>query len=222
MPRIWRHAHDLEVQYLNHSDWSFSDFALCARSWLQHLWRTHLMTFHYFAYGSNMLPARFINRCRSAKLIGTGIARDFRLDFTKQSKDGSGKAALRAAPGAHVPGVIFEVDLAERSTLDQHEGFGYRREDAFVVEDSVPGSTRMTNTYLATLSDPQVKPFDWYLATVIAGAMFHKMDDAHVAALRGIAFIEDTDKERKTRAAAIAAMHAHGIDDYRTLLEWPR
>lgn len=179
------------------------------------------MMFHYFAYGSNMLPARLINRCSSARLIGTGIAPNYRLAFSKASKDGSGKATLVAARGARLPGVIFEIDDSERAALDRHEGLGlgYRREDAFVVEGIVPGSTFLTSTYLATSLDAQLKPFDWYLATVIAGASYHDLDETHIAALKSTLFIEDTEKDRNTRVVAVKAMQDHGIDDYRTLLE---
>lgn len=179
------------------------------------------MIFHYFAYGSNMLPARLINRCNSAKLIGKGIAENCRLEFSKASKDGSGKATLVGAPGARVHGVIFEINDSERAVLDRHEGLGhgYRREDNFVVERIVHGSPFLTNTYLATSLDTQLKPFDWYLAIVIAGATYHEMDKAYLAALRSTDFIEDPIKDRETRVAAIKAMQDHGIDDYRILLE---
>ena len=44
------------------------------------------MTFLYFAYGSNMLPARLLGRCLSAKVVGTGVARAWSLAFSKASK----------------------------------------------------------------------------------------------------------------------------------------
>lgn len=149
---------------------------------------------------------------------------NFRVEFSKASKDGSGKATLVAAPGASLSGVIFEIDDAERAALDRHEGLGagYRRDDAFAVEGLIPGSAFLASTYLATSSDAELKPFDWYLATVIAGATHHRMDEAHIAALRSTIFIEDAERDRKTRVAAIRAMKDHGIDDYRTLLENPR
>ena len=80
------------------------------------------MTFFYFAYGSNMLPTRLLGRCPSAKAVGLGVARAWSLEFSKASKDGSGKATLVAAPNSAIPGVIFEIDLSEREQLDQHEG----------------------------------------------------------------------------------------------------
>ena len=81
------------------------------------------MTFLYFAYGSNMLPARLLGRCPSAKAVGLGVARAWSLEFSKASKDGSGKATLVAAPNSAIPGVIFEIDLAEREHLTSTRGW---------------------------------------------------------------------------------------------------
>jgi hypothetical protein len=175
------------------------------------------MTFFYFAYGSNMLPARLLGRCPSARVVGTGVARAWSLAFSKASKDGSGKATLVTAPNSAVPGVIFEIDLAEQEQLDRHGGvgFGYRRDDNFAIE----GSSVPTSSYLGTSLDHTLQPFDWYLATVIAGAEYHGLATAHVAALRGTRFVEDTELGRMTRVEAIGAMREHGIEDYRTLLE---
>jgi len=93
------------------------------------------MTFLCFAYGSNMLPARLLGRCPSGKLVGTGVARAWSLAFSKASKDGSGKATLVTAPNSAVPGVIFEIDLAEREQLDRHEALAaYCRERGLYPE----------------------------------------------------------------------------------------
>ena len=165
-----------------------------------------------------MLPARLINRCASAKLIGTGVAPNFQLGFSKPGKDGSGKAMLVAAPGARLSGVLFEIDVSERAVLDRHEGSGYRRDDSFCVECTSSGAACLANTYFATKSDAQLKPFDWYLAVVIAGAIHHGMEGASITALKDTPFIEDPEKLRNTRIAAIKALREHGISDYRTLL----
>lgn len=181
------------------------------------MWR---LTFRYFAYGSNMLPARLSGRCRSARLVGTGIAVNFALEFSKVSNDGSGKATLVDAPGSNVPGAIFEIDASELEGLDQFEGLGlgYRRDDAFMIEAANLGGALLTSTYLATSLNTQLKPFDWYLATVIAGAEHHRVDAEHIAALRDASYIDDANLDRKARVAAIKAMRDHGIDNYRTLL----
>lgn len=178
------------------------------------------MPFLYFGYGSNMLPKRLLDRCSSAKLIGTGFAPNFGVEFTKPSTDGSGKATLVPVLGSNVPGVLFEIDVSERDALDRYEGlgFGYRRDDSFVVNASTLGSDVEASTYLATARDDRLIPFDWYLAAVIAGALHHEMSESHVAGLRSTRFVEDTITHRKTRIAAIQAMRAHGINDFRMLL----
>ncbi|WP_370142080.1 gamma-glutamylcyclotransferase family protein [Bradyrhizobium elkanii] len=178
------------------------------------------MSFHYFAYGSNMLPQRLLDRCSSAKLIGIGFAANFDLEFSKPSTDGSGKATLVPAIGSNVPGALFEIDVSERDALDRHEGLGlgYRRNDRFVVNAPTLGSDVETSTYLATARDARLAPFDWYLAIVIAGALHHEVREGHIVALRSTRFVRDTKADRKTRIAAIQAMRDHGVDDFRELL----
>lgn len=178
------------------------------------------MNFHYFAYGSNMLPSRLLARCPSAKPISVGFASDVVLEFSKTSKDGSGKATLALLAGSKVPGVIYMIDSSDRAALDKHEGLGlgYRRDDSFSVRALNSDEIVETSTYLATSRDPGLMPFDWYLATVIAGAIHHSIEDNHVALLRDTAFLEDTDRDRMTRSVAIRAMLDHGIEDFRTLL----
>lgn len=113
-----------------------------------------------------------------------------------------------------------EIDVSERDALDRHEGlgFGYRRDDSFVVNASALGTDAEASTYLAIAQDARLIRFDWYLAAVIAGALHHEMSDSHVAGLRSTRFVEDTKTDRKTRIAAIQAMRDHGVDDFRMLL----
>ena len=116
------------------------------------------MPFLYFAYGSNMLPKRLLDRCSSAKLTGTGFAANCGLEFTKPSTDGSGKATLVPVLGFNVLSVLFAIDVSERDALDRHEGldFGYRRDDSFVVNASALGSDVEASTYLATAQDARL------------------------------------------------------------------
>ena len=85
------------------------------------------MGFLYFAYGSNMLPARLQARCSTARVIGTATAQNFELNFSKLGKDSSGKATLveSAIGGTVTPGVLFEIERIELHHLDQAEGAGY-------------------------------------------------------------------------------------------------
>ena len=180
------------------------------------------MPFRYFAYGSNMLPQRLIDRCPSARVVSVGTASGHAVRFWKGGMDGSGKATLVTLDGkmdgAGAPGVVYEMDLADRDLLDRHEGPAYRRDDVFPVERPDTHETVLTSTYIAQALDRNARPFDWYLAILIAGARHHGMDKGYIAALSETPFIEDPDPERRTRAAAIEAMASHGIHDYRTLL----
>jgi hypothetical protein len=167
-----------------------------------------------------MLPARLIGRCPSARVFDLGVAQHYRLEFSKVSKDGSAKATIVAAPGSRLPGVIFEIHKDEQAALDKHEGlgFGYKRGEDFLVEGVRAANTLLTTTYIATSSNTKLKPFDWYLATIIAGAIHHKIDEKHITELRATTFIEDHEKDRDTRVIALKAMQEHGIADYWTIL----
>ncbi|WP_375567505.1 gamma-glutamylcyclotransferase family protein [Oceaniradius stylonematis] len=180
------------------------------------------MNFLYFAYGSNMLPARLQARCASARVIGAASAPGFDLEFSKLSKkDGSGKATLVTAADIATPGVLFEIDKANLGALDRAEGagFGYDRADDFTAEITGTGERITATTYIASATDRQLKPFDWYLALVIAGAQHHALGDDHVARLRLIEHLIDEEYGRTARRKALEALLAHGFDDHLVLLK---
>lgn len=177
------------------------------------------MSFQYFAYGSNMLSSRLIARCPSAKVVGTATAQDHSLEFSKKSVDGSGKATLvKQRVGMRTPGVLFEIDAAERDELDRFEGAGkgYDRVDDFKIETW--GQTFTATTYLASETHDDLVPFDWYLALIVAGALEHKLGDEHVDRLRAIVHFPDPQTSRKSRIAALEALAKHDHHDQLSLL----
>lgn len=152
----------------------------------------------YFAYGSNMLPARLGARCASARVIGVAWAPGWRLRFWKRGMDGSGKATLLAGPGA-VPGVIFEVAAPDWAALDRAEGPDYDRQ-------MLATSRGAALAYIAPAPDPAMVPFDWYRDVVVAGARFHALPPDHIAALAATPARPDPVAGRPGRLAALAAM----------------
>ena len=94
-----------------------------------------MTTFLYFAYGSNMLAARLTARCMSARKVCNANAEGYSLVFTKPSDDRSGKGHLLVTNANNQPGVLFEINIAERAALDEFEGagHGYERTDHFPV-----------------------------------------------------------------------------------------
>jgi len=76
---------------------------------------TDKTTFLYFAYGSNMLTHRLIERTPSAKAEGIGYVEGHRLAFDKVSSDGSSKVDIEATDNQtdRVYGVLFRIDRTE-------------------------------------------------------------------------------------------------------------
>ena len=182
------------------------------------------MTFLYLGYGSNMLTARLRARCPGAELAGVAEVSDHVLEFSKRStRDGSGKATLRHREGSgdRAFGVVFQIPVSERGALDEAEGLGdggYQRGDDFHVQCVRSGGWFTTSCYLATAPDPSLKPYDWYLAVTIAGAIEHGLDDAYLARLKQTDYDVDACLSRPGRVEVVEALQRSGIDDYRALL----
>lgn len=163
-------------------------------------------TFRYFAYGSNMLERRLLaaERAPSAKSIGIGYVEGRRLTFDKVSQDGSGKCDAETTKNNsdRVYGVLFEIASTEKSALDKAEGLhkGYGEERVDVVTES--GKIQAI-TYIATRKEPILRPYHWYKAITIAGAVEHGLPMYYVEWLRAFESVEDQNKERRTKNEAL-------------------
>lgn len=74
----------------------------------------------YGAYGSNMNLEQMAHRCPKAKVIGSGILKDYKLTFRGRYK---GVANIQPCKGKEVPIVLWEItDECERA-LDIYEGY---------------------------------------------------------------------------------------------------
>ncbi len=73
-------------------------------------------------------------------------------------------------------------------------------------------------TYLAIETDSHLRPFDWYLALVIAGAIQNKLDERYVQLLRETEYLFDVNPENAWRLEALRAFAKEGITDYKGLL----
>ena len=183
------------------------------------------MSFQYFAYGSNMLTARLQRRCSGAIPVGPAEARDWALEFSKPSFDDSGKATLRQSPRKRALGVVFRIPFSELRALDAFEGagHGYERCDTFPVRLVETGELLETTTYLATSSDTSLKPYDWYLALIVAGAREHQLGANHVRVLQRVKSVIDPNRNRMARHEALAVLSQAGYRDYFELVPrvWP-
>ncbi len=163
-------------------------------------------TFKYFAYGSNMLTRRLTakNRAPSAKPLGVAYAEGRRLTFDKVSQDGSGKCDAEATESKtdRVYGVIFEVALIDRTALDTAEGLGkgYKSERIEVV---MANGKVQVDTYIATKKEPVLRPYHWYKAITVAGAVEHGLPKDYVEWLRAFESIEDPNGKRRAENEAL-------------------
>jgi hypothetical protein len=164
----------------------------------------------YFAYGSNMLSERLKARCPSARACGTACADGYTLSFTKKSSDGSGKATLYTEAGRQAFGVVFELDEDDLKNLDKAEGVGngYDRIGGYWVRVQASGEQMKTVTYLASPEyiDQSLKPYDWYLSLVLAGARQHGLPSEYIEALAAVPSICDSKPKRKSRLEALGLL----------------
>jgi gamma-glutamylcyclotransferase len=157
-------------------------------------------TFIYFAYGSNMLSRRLRapGRAPSARAVGIGYVPGRRLTFDKISFDGSGKCDIATTSSAtdRVWGVLFEIDSFERPGLDAAEGLGKGYKEEFVDVVTAQGVRRVL-TYVATKKDDTQRPYHWYAALVISGAVEHSLPPPYIEWLRTTESKPDGDVKRR-------------------------
>ena len=180
-----------------------------------------MQTFHYFAYGSNLLTTRLAARCPSARVVATAVTDGWTVNFTKPGADGSGKAGLVEQLDARHPGVVYEIAVHELPVLDRVEGVGhgYTRTDAFPVRLVASGERLDASTYMPIRHDASLKPFDWYLALCVAGAREHGFEEALLRRFASHPHLPDADHTREGRRLALEALAAAGHQDWQLLLK---
>ena len=173
----------------------------------------------YFAFGSNMLPSRLRRRCPTAKVRARATAPGYRIAFDKRSEDTSGKANLVSCDhDGPAIGIVYELSPDDVDNLDAIEGPGYRRQDNFVVTCVDTGEELSTCTYVAIERAPGLRPYDWYLALVLAGLACHDIDPSYAQAIRMTRFDTDAQASRMSRRNALRDLETAGYPDYMSLL----
>ena len=140
----------------------------------------------YFAYGSNLDPARMRRRCPTAALIGPARIPGRRLAFGGHSRAWGGPVAtLVRDRTARVSGLLYELDRADLAELDRFEGHPafYRRERLRIVDGD--GRTGLAHVYiLPVLGEAAPAPgYLWVLWEAYLRLGFN--DDPLVAAAEG-------------------------------------
>lgn len=156
----------------------------------------------YFAYGSNLHPARLGERCPSCVAVGTAVLPGHRLRFHKRSVDGSGKcdAFHTGRDDDRVIGVVYRIARGEKHRLDAAEGAG---EGYFEVtlEVAMGAERRAAFLYRANPDyvDPTRRPYRWYRDFVLVGARHHRLPGDYVEGIEAVEPIADPDAHRALR-----------------------
>jgi len=148
----------------------------------------------YFAYGSNLCRAIFVERrglrpldARRARLDG------HRLTFDLPVGPGErGVANLAVDPTAATWGVCYLLDPEACDHLDRTEGVHrgyYRRLDVSVITDG--GARLPAFAYQGAASVPGRKPSARYLGLLLAGAREHRLPEEWIRHLEGLELAVD-------------------------------
>ena len=123
----------------------------------------------YFAYGSNMNPARMAQRCPGAIPVGVGVLRNYRLTERLY-------ADIDFQEGAEVHGVLYLITERNLRSLDVREGYPrvYRR---MWLDVEFAGDAYLAVTYEMTAETKAArngKPYpETYRMLCSAGARYH-------------------------------------------------
>lgn len=154
----------------------------------------------YFAYGSNMSPAIFVER-RGIRPTAArwGWLCDYRLCFDLPIGPGARACANVAVErGTRIAGVLYRISATDAEHLDRTEGVPqgvYRRIAVEVTADDTDLVSAFT--YQSSLNQPGRRPSARYLGLLLDGARAHGLPSEYVAWLAGfdLAFDERTVQE---------------------------
>ena len=130
----------------------------------------------YVAYGSNLNVYQMKYRCPTAKLVGTGVVKDYELQF-KGRKD-SAFATIAPSEGSTVPVAVWELQPRDEKALDRYEGFPnyYFKQD--IPVEMKNGETVNGMVYIMDLRQDFGIPSPGYVQTVSEGYHNCRLDTA--------------------------------------------
>jgi gamma-glutamylcyclotransferase len=162
-------------------------------------------TFLYFAYGANMFSRRLKETIApSAVAVDIGFIQGRRFSFGKVSRDGSGKCDIEATNNAQdrAYGVLYRINTREKSDLAKAEGVGIGYSEANIQIVTADG-TQSSVTYVASYKERVLRPYQWYKAMVIGGAIEHGLPAEYVEWLRTFEAQADANTDRRAEREAI-------------------
>lgn len=120
----------------------------------------------YVAYGSNLNINQMRYRCPTAKLCGTGVIKDYELQFKGQPH--GAYATIAPKKGASVPVAVWEIRPQDERALDRYEGYPshYFKQ---MIPVQMGGDEVNAMVYIMNLRMNFGLPSPYYYQTVYAG-----------------------------------------------------
>ena len=152
---------------------------------------------YYFAYGSNMNPARVERRQMRYDRFHGGVLHDYRLAFNKRSVkyDGAASANIVPSPGDVVEGVLYKLSHPRQiEVMDPFEGYPVRYSRYALAVATGEGSVEAW-VYIANEAfvAEGLRPARWYLEHLLCGQPF--LSDAYYERLAATDCLPDSDVE---------------------------
>ena len=168
--------------------------------------KTSAQTFLYFAYGANMFSRRIQspNIAPSAVAVDIGFVQGRRFTFGKVSRDGSGKCDLEVTNNSsnRAYGVLYRINVKDRENLNQAEGLGIGYSETS-IQVVTAKATYTAMTYVGSYKEAILRPYQWYKAFVIAGAIEHELPAEYIEWLRTFEAQADSNADRRSEREAL-------------------
>lgn len=168
--------------------------------------KTSTQTFLYFAYGANMFSRRIQspNIAPSAVAVDIGFVQGRRFTFGKVSRDGSGKCDIEITNNSsnRAYGVLYRVSAKDRENLNQAEGLGIGYSETNIQVVTAKG-TYTAMTYVGSYKEAMLRPYQWYKAFVVAGAIEHGLPAEYIEWLRTFEAQADSNANRRSEREAL-------------------
>jgi gamma-glutamylcyclotransferase len=157
----------------------------------------------YFAYGPNIHPGWLRRRVPAVMRLGTGVLPGHRLAFHKRGRDGAGKSnAWRTDAAAdRLPGALYRVPVQHFQRLGAAGG-GYHTAEV-LIESAAGPLTALTWRAEPDEIEDGLRPWEWYVALIRAGAAVHGLPESHRRWLLTVPVVEDPDRARAAIAYAV-------------------
>jgi cation transport regulator ChaC len=152
---------------------------------------------YYFAYGSNMNPARVRLRRMDFHSAHAGRLQHFALRFNKRSVKypGAASANVVEARGSVTEGVVYRLAHPDQiEMMDPYEGYPIRY-SRFAMPVHLAGET--VDAWVYTANEDHIteglNPARWYLEHLLAGRRF--LSDAYYESLLQVECLPDSHEE---------------------------